>query len=69
MQAATSTSTYTGPAYWLVNATSERSFDLVDMHGKREATYPSAELAHKVRKDKEAKAMHAYLKAQHKGVK
>ena len=64
MQAATSA--YTGPAYWLVNATSERSFDLVDMHGKREATYPSAELAHKVRKDKEAKAMRAYLRAQKK---
>lgn len=63
------TSTYTGPAYWLVNATSERSFDLVDMHGKREATYPTAELAHKVRKDKEAKAMRAYLRAQKKGAK
>ena len=61
--------TYTGPAYWLVNATSERSFDLVDMHGKREATYPSAELAHKVRKDKEANAMRAYLRAQKKGAK
>ena len=67
MQAATST--YTGPAYWLVNATSERSFDLVDMHGNREATYPSAELAHKVRKDKEAKAMRAYLRAQKKWAK
>jgi hypothetical protein len=61
--------TYTGPAYWLVNATGDRSFDLVDMHGKREATYPSAELAHKVRKDKEAKAMRAYLKAQRKAAK
>lgn len=54
---------------WLVNATSERSFDLVDMHGKREATYPSAELAHKVRKDKEAKAMRAYLRVQKKVAK
>ena len=63
------TSTYTGPAYWLVNATSERSFDLVDMHGKREATYPSAELAHKVRKDKETRAMRAYLRAQKKVAK
>lgn len=67
MQAATST--YTGPAYWLVNATSKSSFDLVDMHGKREATYPSADLAHKVRKDKEAKAMRAYLQAQKKAGK
>ena len=62
-------STYTGPAYWLVNATSERSFDLVDMHGVREATYPSAELAHKVRKDKEKEAMRKYLAAMRKGGK
>lgn len=67
MQAATSN--YTGPAYWLVNATSERSFDLLDMNGKREATYPSAELAHKVRKDLEKKAMRKYLAAQRKGAK
>jgi hypothetical protein len=65
----TATSSYTGPAYWLVNATSDRSFDLVDMHGKREATYPSAELAHKVRKDMEKKAMRAYLRAQKKAGK
>ena len=65
----TATSTYTGPAYWLVNATSESSFDLSDMHGQRVATYPSAELAHKVRKDKEAKAMRAYLRAQKKAGK
>lgn len=63
------TSTYTGPAYWLVNATSESSFDLVDMHGKREATYPSAELAHKVRKDMEKKALREYLKVQRKAAK
>jgi hypothetical protein len=67
MQAATST--YTGPAYWLVNATSERSFDLNDMHGQRVATYPSAELAHKVRKDLEKKAMRKYLAAQRKAAK
>lgn len=60
---------YTGPAYWTVTATSERNFDLVDMHGQREATYPSAELAHKVRKDKEAKAMRAYLRVQKEGAK
>ena len=65
----TSTSTYTGPAYWLVNATSESSFDLNDMHGKRVATYPNAELAHKVRKDMEKKAMRAYLRAQKKAGK
>jgi hypothetical protein len=63
------TSTYTGPAYWLVNATDELGFELVDMHGKREATYPSAGLAHKVRKDKEAKALSAYIRAQKKGGK
>lgn len=67
MQAATST--YTGPAYWLVNATSESSFDLNDMSGRRVATYPNAELAHKVRKDLEKKAMRAYLKAQRKVAK
>lgn len=60
------TSTYTGPAFFLVNATSERSFDLTDMHGARIATYPNAELAHKVRKDMETKAMRAYLKSQRK---
>lgn len=63
------TSTYTGPAYWLVNATDERSFDLNDMHGNRVATYTTAELAHKVRKDLEKKAMSAYLRAQKKGAK
>lgn len=68
MQAAT-TSTYTGPAYWLVNATGERSFDLNDMHGKRVATYPTAELAHKVRKDLEKKAMRKHLAALRKGGK
>lgn len=62
-------STYTGPAYFLVNATSERSFDLTDMHGERIATYPNAELAHKVRKDMEAKAMREYLKAQRKAAR
>lgn len=67
MQAATSN--YTGPAYWLVNATSEFSFDLNDMHGQRVATYPNAELAHKVRKDLEKKAMRKYLKAQKKAAK
>ncbi len=68
MQAATS-SNYTGPAFWLVNGTSEYSFDLTDMHGKRVATYPTAELAHKVRKDLEKKAMRAYLRAQKKVAK
>ena len=68
MQAAT-TSTYTGPAYWLVNATDERHFDLNDMHGKRVATYPTAELAHKVRKDLEKKAMRKHLAALRKGGK
>jgi len=67
MQAATGT--YTGPAYFLVNATSEHSFDLTDMRGALIATYPNAELAHKVRKDKEAKAMCEYLKAQRKAAK
>lgn len=62
-------STYTGPAYWLVNGTSESSFDLTDMRGKRVATYPSADLAHKVRKDLEKKAMRAYLSAQKKAGK
>jgi hypothetical protein len=61
--------TYTGPAYFVVNATSEHSFDLNDMHGKRLATYPSAELAHKVRKDMEKKALREYLKAQKKAGK
>jgi len=61
--------TYNGPAYWLVNATSESSFDLNDMHGNRVATYPSAELAHKVRKGKEAKAMREYLATQRKAAK
>lgn len=70
MQALTSTKAdYTGPAYWLVNATDERSFDLNDMHGKRVATYPSAELAHKVRKDLEKKAMRKFLAAQRKASK
>jgi hypothetical protein len=64
-----SSNTYTGPAYWLVNATSDRSFDLNDMHGQRVATYPNAELAHKVRKDLEKKAMRDYLKAQRKAAK
>ena len=63
------TTTYTGPAYWLVNATSERSFDLNDMHGTRVATYPSAELAHKVRKDLEKKAMRKHLAALRKAAK
>ena len=58
--------TYTGPAYFLVNATSEHSFDLNDMHGKRLATYSNAELAHKVRKDMEKKALREYLKSQKK---
>jgi hypothetical protein len=57
---------YTGPAYWLVNATSEHSFDLNDMHGKRVATYPSADMAHRVRKDMEKNAMREYLKEQRK---
>jgi hypothetical protein len=62
-------STYTGPAYWLVRATSETSFDVLDMHGKREATYPNAELAHKVRKGLEARAMREYMKAQRRDKK
>ena len=62
-------STYSGPAYWLVNATSEHSFDLNDMYGQRVGTYPSAELAHKVRKDMEKKAMRRHLAAQRKEVK
>lgn len=53
---------YVGPAYWMVVATTPHSFDLVNMHGHREATYPNAELAHKVRKDKESKAMRLYLR-------
>jgi hypothetical protein len=61
--------TYTGPAYWLVNATSEHSFDLTDMYGKRVATYPNAELAHKVRKDMEKKALREYMKDQRKAMK
>lgn len=69
MNMQSATSTYTGPAFWLVNATSESSFDVTDMHGKRVATYPNAELAHKVRKDKEATAMRKYLSAQRKGAK
>ena len=64
-----SATTYTGPAYWLVNATSEYSFDLTDMHGNRVATYPTAEMAHKVRKDKEKRAMRAYLQAQRRNSK
>lgn len=60
------TPAYTGPAYWLVNATSECSFDLNDMHGERVATYPNAELAHRVRADLEKKAMRKYLAAQSK---
>ena len=63
------TSSYTGPAYWTVNATSERSFDVVDMHGARVATYPNADIAHRVRKDLDAKAMRAYLRAQRKAAK
>lgn len=63
------TSTYTGPAYFLVNATSESSFDLSDMRGNRVATYPNADLAHKVRKDMEKKALRDYLKAQKKGAR
>ena len=62
-------STYTGPAYFLVNATSEHSFDLNDMHGKRVATYPNAEMAHKVLKDMEKKALREYMKAQKKAGK
>ena len=62
----TTASNYTGPAYWLVNATSERSFDLVDMGGNRVATYPNADIAHRVRADKEKQAMRDYLKAQRK---
>ena len=61
--------TYSGPAYFLVNATSESSFDLSDMHGRRVGTYSSAELAHKVRKDMENKAMRKYLAAKRKAVK
>ena len=61
--------TYTGPAYWLVDATSERSFDLIDMHGRRIATYPTAELAHKVRRDLEKAAMRKYLATQRKAAK
>lgn len=64
-----SRSGYTGPAYFLVYATSEHSFDLKDMHGNRVATYPSAERAHKVRKDMEKKALREYLKAQKKAGK
>jgi hypothetical protein len=63
------TTTYTGPAYWLVNATSEFSFDLNDMHGNRVATYPNADLAHRVRKDLEKNAMRKYLAAQRKAAK
>jgi len=53
---------YTGPAYWNVKAQDEGVFDVEDMHGKRVGTYPNAELAHKVRKDLEKKAMRDYLK-------
>lgn len=60
------TATYTGPAYWLVNAVDTYSFELLDMHGKRVATYPSSELAHRVRKDLEKRALRDYLKAQRK---
>jgi hypothetical protein len=63
------TTTYTGPAYWLVNATSEYTFDLNDMHGNRVATYSNAEMAHRVRKDLEKKAMRKYLAAQRKAAK
>jgi hypothetical protein len=62
-------SNYTGPAYWLVNATDERNFDLNDMHGQRVATYPTAELAHKVRKDLEKKAMRKHLAAMRRAAK
>ena len=39
------------------------------MHGTRVATYPSAELAHKVRKDLEKKAMRKHLAALRKAAK
>lgn len=69
MNTSFSSPSYAGPAYWLVNATGERSFDLIDMHGNRVATYPNAELAHKVRKRMEEEALRQYLKAQRKAAK
>jgi hypothetical protein len=63
------TSTYTGPAYWTVNAVDDFKWDVVDMHGTRVATYPNFRLADKVRKDLEAKAMRAYTQAQRKAAK
>lgn len=53
---------YTGPAYWTVTATSEHSWDLLDMSGRRVATYPNAEKAHKARVQFERAAMREYLK-------
>lgn len=56
----------TMPRHWQVKAISERSFEVLDMQGVRVATYPSAELAHKVRRDLERKEVRKYAQAMRK---
>lgn len=60
---------YSGPEYWVVRPVDDHQFELTDRHGTRVATYPTARLAHKVRIDKDAQAMRAYLRAQRRVAK
>ena len=58
--------TYTGPDFHTVNARDARQWDVTDNHGKRIGTYPSSDMAHRVRNDADKLALRAHLKAQRK---